>query len=393
MALAAAPPSAGTAFRDFADLTMNACNITLSSAHGPFPRARMQSRFVELWVFTVLLAVLNWPLFCGGDTGLFAFSPAAVEAGQWWRIVTHPLVHVSWYHFLLDAAAFLILYHGLPVERPWQRLGCVAASAAGSLLMAQWISSDLVGLHGLCGLSGVDHGLMLFSLLETAGSRRMDRRARMLTGLGIVAVLGKVLFEICTGGAFFASVHFGLLGVPVVACHLGGAVAALLFWLCISSAGRETCERPNCLSGICPPFGTPLCSVEDLSREFIVRTGGRRNTSMKIITDSDSQGCVLKLAGEIDLCCVPELRAALEGEAAMHSAMLIVDLSDVSFIDSSGLSALIACWRKMREQGRKLAVVGAQGEVLEVFRLTRLDDLIALYPSKEEARLAPGAVA
>lgn len=114
---------------------------------------------------------------------------------------------------------------------------------------------------------------------------------------------------------------------------------------------------------------------------------------MKIITDSDSQGCVLKLAGEIDLCCMPELRAALEAEAATHSTMLIVDLSEVTFIDSSGLSVLIGCWRKMREQGKKLAVVGAQGEVLEVFRLTRLDDLIALYPSKEEARLAPDPVA
>lgn len=208
---------------------MNACHIAAaSSARGPFPRARMEGRFVELWVFTVLLAVLNWPLFCGGNTDLFAFSPEAIRNGQWWRIITHPLVHVSWYHFLLDAAAFLFLYHGLPAERPWQRLGCVAASAAGGLLMALWISPGLLEAHGLRGLSGVDHGLMLFSMLETARSQRVDRRTRWFAWAGVAAVLGKALFEIDTGGAFFASFHFGLLGVPVVACHLGGAVGAFL---------------------------------------------------------------------------------------------------------------------------------------------------------------------
>lgn len=376
---------------------MNACNISIDSARGPFPRARMQSRFVELWVFTVLLAVLNWPLFCGGDTGLFAFSPAAVKAGEWWRIVTHPLVHVSWYHFLLDAAAFLILYHGLPVEKPWQRLGCVAASAAGSLLVAQWLSPDLVDIHGLCGLSGVDHGLMLFSLLDTVAARREDRLTCWLAILGLLAILGKVVFELSTGAAFFASAHFGLLGIPIVACHLGGVLAALLFWLfvyCVRgrslAAERWARKQLSRLSGICPPFSAPSCSVEDLAREFIVRTGGRvrRNAPMKIITDSDSQGSVLRLTGEIDLCCAPELRAELEAQAATRPAMLIVDLDGVTFIDSSGLSALIGCWRKMQEQGGKLAVVGAKGEVLEVFRLTHLDELIALFPSNADARLA-----
>lgn len=106
---------------------------------------------------------------------------------------------------------------------------------------------------------------------------------------------------------------------------------------------------------------------------------------MKITTESGSQCGIIKLAGEIDLCCTPELRNALGSEAATRPETLIVDLSEVTFIDSSGLSALIECWRNMREQGGTLVITGAKGEVLEVFRLTRIDNLISLFPTEMEA--------
>ena len=74
----------------------------------------------------------------------------------------------------------------------------------------------------------------------------------------------------------------------------------------------------------------------------------------------------------------------LKAEAALLPSTLIVDLTEVTFMDSSGLSALIGCWRQMQEQGGRLVVVGATGEVLEVFRLTRLDRLISLFPTEPE---------
>ena len=362
-----------------------------SNARGPFPRARMAPRLIELWVFTVLLAVLNWPLFCGGNTGLFAFHPEAVGAGEWWRILTHPLVHVSWYHFLLDAAAFLILYHGLRAEKSWQRLGCVVLSAVGSLLVALWVSPGLLATHGLSGLSGVDHGLMLFSLLETVVSRRADLRTRWLAVLGIAAVVGKILFEASTGSAFFASLHLGLLGVPIVACHAGGALAALLFWGFVrsrwgASAGTDSAvvNHPSDYRGFTHPSALHSTRLRNCSSALLSQRATGENVTMKITTDSNSRSGIIRLAGEIDLCCTRELCDMLTAEAALLPSTLIVDLTEVTFMDSSGLSALIGCWRQMQEQGGRLVVVGATGEVLEVFRLTRLDCLISLFPTEPE---------
>ena len=94
---------------------------------------------------------------------------AAVRAGEWWRLVTYPFVHVSWYHLLLDAAAFFTAYVELRHRRGLERLGFVAAAGAGGLLAAWWLA-PIVFTRGLCGLSGVAHGLTV-GQLERVGQR------------------------------------------------------------------------------------------------------------------------------------------------------------------------------------------------------------------------------
>ena len=77
--------------------------------------------------FAILLVLLNLPLLTGGFAGFFAFLPDAVWAGEWWRLVTPPFVHVSPYHLLLDAAACFTAYAELRQRRGLERLGFVAA--------------------------------------------------------------------------------------------------------------------------------------------------------------------------------------------------------------------------------------------------------------------------
>src|SRR5262249_29646850 len=134
----------------------------------------------ELTVLALLVVVFNLPLLTGDVAYSFAFSPGAVLAGEWWRIFTHPFVHVSPYHLLLDATAFFIAYAELRERRWFERLGFVAASGAASLLAA-WYGSPLVATHGLCGLSGIAHGLSVLVGLEMI-SRYSDRLVQ-LTGL------------------------------------------------------------------------------------------------------------------------------------------------------------------------------------------------------------------
>ena len=147
------------------------------------------------------------------------FNPDAVAAGQWWRVLTHPFVHVSWYHLLLDGSAFVLLYRSLEQRR----LSHLVAAGAGSLLASLWYWPT-IGQTGLCGLSGMAHGLMAVSALEMI--RRQDR----LGWLCLLLVAGKSIWEAVTGQVFFTWLHFGLMGTPVAVCHLGGVVGGMLVW-------------------------------------------------------------------------------------------------------------------------------------------------------------------
>ena len=64
---------------------------------------------------------------------------------------------------------------------------------------------------------------------------------------------------------------------------------------------------------------------------------------------------------------------------------LIVDLTDIAFIDSTGLGVLVAGQNRAGELGGKLSVVCAQERVLKLFRITGLDEVFAIYPTRDEA--------
>lgn len=178
---------------------------------GGGPLARSHKLVDGLWFIALLVVFTLTPL-----RELFYFSPGAVAAGQWWRVVTHPFVHVSWYHLLLDGTAVLLLYHGLERHRLWY----VAATGAGSLLASLWFW-PAIGTTGLCGLSGIAHGLMAVTALESI--RHGDR-----FGWGCLAlVAGKCVWEGFTGHVMFEALHFGMMGTPVAVCHLGGVLGGM----------------------------------------------------------------------------------------------------------------------------------------------------------------------
>jgi rhomboid family GlyGly-CTERM serine protease len=167
------------------------------------------------------------------------FHPAAVQAGQWWRLFTHPFVHLTWYHLLLDAAAFLMLYNGLIEPSRAKRLSCVAAGWAGSLMMA-WFAAPMIFSTGLCGLSGIAHGLMAVSAAEMMTGRSRDSLEWRIGATTFVIVVVKAAYEAVTGKILFAFLYFGLVGDPVTVSHAGGIIGGLLMWLvCHSTAARR----------------------------------------------------------------------------------------------------------------------------------------------------------
>ena len=64
---------------------------------------------------------------------------------------------------------------------------------------------------------------------------------------------------------------------------------------------------------------------------------------------------------------------------------LVIDLSKVTYIDSTGIGIIAYCFGKIGQQGAQGSVSGATGLVLEVFRLTRLDSVINFFPDAASA--------
>ena len=183
----------------------------------------------ELLVFVALIAVFNLPVLFGGCWHSMMFQSDAVARGQWWRLFTHPFVHLTWYHLLLDGTAFFTLYLSLLETSLTRRLAFVLAGAVGSLALS-WVSFTSQA-QGLCGLSGIAHGLMTVSALEMITDKSSDQATRRVGWISLTLVVLKASFEAISGRMFFAFLDFGLLGDPVAVSHAGGVIGGLLCWL------------------------------------------------------------------------------------------------------------------------------------------------------------------
>jgi rhomboid family GlyGly-CTERM serine protease len=182
------------------------------------------------WDGALLLALvvgLNLHLAGIGAAGPKIFLPAAVADGQWWRLLTHPFVHVSWYHLLLDAGAFFLLYAQMGECTIAYRFFCLTSCTLFSLLVALLLAPQVANL-GLGGLSGTAHGLMVYCGLAMMRNPSEHRMGMLICGLVIV----KSLWEAFSGQVVFGFMHLGACGTPLAACHLGGVLGgALAGWL------------------------------------------------------------------------------------------------------------------------------------------------------------------
>jgi len=97
---------------------------------------------------------------------------------------------------------------------------------------------------------------------------------------------------------------------------------------------------------------------------------------------------VLALEGEIDLHVSPGIAASLATMVAGHPARLVVDLSGVSYIDSSGLAVLIKAMQSVEEYGGKLTLAGMNKNVRAIFEMARLDQFFLIFPHVDAALAA-----
>ncbi len=184
----------------------------------------------ELFIYIAAVVILNLTLLWEQVNEPMIFLSHKVMDGQVWRLFTHPFVHVSWYHLLLDGVAFVVLYLQLTEPERLKRTAYVFVCGITSLVAA--VSAlPATGAFGYCGLSGIAHGLMAVSALElifTASEDRSKRRAGFWS-LGLLTA--KCLYEVHTGKMFFGFIHMGMLGTPVAASHAGGVLGGAALFL------------------------------------------------------------------------------------------------------------------------------------------------------------------
>jgi anti-sigma B factor antagonist len=97
---------------------------------------------------------------------------------------------------------------------------------------------------------------------------------------------------------------------------------------------------------------------------------------------------VLPLEGEIDLHVSPAIAAALTKMIEKKPKKLVVDLSGVTYVDSSGLAVLIEAMQNVTEYGAEFALAGLQESVRTIFEIARLDQVFRIFPDAEAALAA-----
>jgi anti-sigma B factor antagonist len=101
--------------------------------------------------------------------------------------------------------------------------------------------------------------------------------------------------------------------------------------------------------------------------------------------DAGDRARVIEVSGELDISSAPDFRNLVEARLGDGSRDLIVDLSKAQFIDSSGVQVLINAYKQLDENGARLLLVCTNPPMLDLFRLTGLDEMCAIVSSRAEA--------
>ena len=93
---------------------------------------------------------------------------------------------------------------------------------------------------------------------------------------------------------------------------------------------------------------------------------------------------VIEVAGDVDLYNVSELKQAIfDLVENTKTQSIIIDMKDTSYLDSSGIGALVAGQKKIKLKGGKFALLNIKDEVLNVLKLATLDQFFTIYENEQ----------
>jgi anti-sigma B factor antagonist len=99
----------------------------------------------------------------------------------------------------------------------------------------------------------------------------------------------------------------------------------------------------------------------------------------------DPSTTVITVAGELHVTTAPDFSASLNDAITDGKTSVVLDMTDVAFIDSTGLSVLLNALRRVTRRDGRLALVCTNPTVLRLFEITRLDSTFDIWPDVDAA--------
>ena len=109
---------------------------------------------------------------------------------------------------------------------------------------------------------------------------------------------------------------------------------------------------------------------------------------LDVVAAPTSYGALVSIGGELDLATVPRVSAALSAEPVAGARAVVVDLAGVTFMDSTGLAALLTLERELAARGGRLAIACPEGPARLLLDVTGVAERLVPHPTREAAEAA-----
>ena len=114
-------------------------------------------------------------------------------------------------------------------------------------------------------------------------------------------------------------------------------------------------------------------------------------SNFAVDTRTVSRTTTLALSGELDLLTSPTLQRAVDAAVASDVELIVVDLRELEFMDSTGLHVIFQAQHRMHDTGRRFALIRGPEVVQRLFDLTGVADALTIIDSPDELLEAHGA--
>jgi anti-sigma B factor antagonist len=106
---------------------------------------------------------------------------------------------------------------------------------------------------------------------------------------------------------------------------------------------------------------------------------------LRVIVENRNGHVLVRAVGELDMSTAPSLTTATEDAFGDGYRLLLLDLSGLSFMDSTGLSALLSVHRDAQARGAHAAIIAPSDTALRVLEMLGVEQVLNIYPTLDAA--------